>query len=179
MSEVEDTVTGPLDLGDADVKGFAPIDPGRYKGEIADLVWDAVKNAGGKMPVGTPMLKITSRVHQPKIDNEVIDQDRLVWAQYIVPPKDYDPRKRATMLGMIARFFMSLGFTEEQVKASSFNPNFEDLKGQEVVVVVGREPKKDRDGRVVEGEFNNPVKGFKSIDTWADAEGTASGSGLL
>lgn len=168
-------VTGPLDLGDADVRGFAPIDPNRYKGEIVEISWDAVKNPGGKTPVGTPMLKVQFRVENPEIDGEVIDQDRRVFTQFVNPPRDYDKRKRETMLGMIARFFMALGFTEEQVKAAGFNPDFEELKGIPVVLTVSKEQKKDRNGKLVPDEYNNPVKKVAHISTWAEADS----SGLM
>lgn len=172
MSETDvETTTGPLDLGDADLRGFAPLDPQRYDAEIVEIKWDAVKNAGGKLPVGTPMLKVQFRVKNPSIDGEVVDQDRRVFTQYVNPPRDYDPKKRATMLGMLARFFMALGFTEEQVKASGFNPDFEELKGTPVVVTVGKEPKRDRNGEEVPDEWNNPVKNVKAGSLEDSAEG--------
>lgn len=180
MSEVETEAeataesTGPLDLGDADLRGFAPIDPGRYNAEIIEIKWDAVRNPG-KVPIGTPMLKAQFKVINPQIDGEVTDQDRRVFTQYVNPPKDYHPQKRATMLGMIARFFIALGFTEEDVRKPSFDPDFEELKGTPVVVTLGREPKKDRGGNVVDGEFNNPVK---KVDVAGKLE-EAEGSGLL
>lgn len=160
----------PLNLSDADTKGFEAIDPGRYNAEIFEITWDAVKNAGGKTPVGTPMLKIQFRLTDEGVAN------RRVFTQYVVPPADYDAQKKATMNGMIARFFMALGYTEEQVKDKKFNPDFEDLKGKECVVVLGREQKKDKDGNLIEGEFNNPVKGIK--EAGSIATGATSG-GLL
>lgn len=178
MSETDvetEATTGPLDLGDADIRGFAPIDPGRYNAEIIEIKWDAVKNPGGKLPVGTPMLKVQFKVINPQINNEVTDQDRRVFTQYVNPPKDYHPQKRATMLGMLARFFMALGFTEEDVRKPSFNPDFKELEGTPVVVTLGREPKKDKGGNIVEGEFNNPVK---KVDVAGKLEEVAGG-GLL
>lgn len=159
----------PLNLADADLKGFDPIEPGRYNAEIFELSWDAVKNEGGKTPVGTPMLKVQVRLTDEGVDN------RRLFSQFVVPPADYDDKKKATMNGMIARFFMALGFTEEQVRDKKFDPDFEDLKGTPLVVVVGREPKKDREGNIVEGEFNNPIKGFKEAGSIA----VGSGGGLL
>jgi len=162
-------MSNPLNLSDADLSGFEAIDPGRYNAEVFEMSWDAVKNAGGKTPVGTPMLKIQFRLTDEGVEN------RRVFTQYVVPPADYDPKKKATMNGMIAQYFIALGFTEEQVKDKKFNPDFEDLKGREVVVVLGREQKKDRDGNLVEGEFNNPVKGVKPAGSIA----SGSSGGLL
>lgn len=169
---------GPLDLGDADTRGFAPLDPGNYNAEIVQLDWDATTNPNGNLPVGTPMLKIQVKILNPEIDGEVIDQDRRAFAQYFSPPRSYDARKRATMLGMMARFFMALGYQEEEVKSSNFNPNFEDLKNLPVVVTLGKEPKKTRDGVVIEGEFNNPIKSFRAAGT-LEGTATTTGSGLL
>ena len=47
-----------LNLSDADMGGFEALDPGRYNAEVFDITWDAVKNPGGRTPVGTPMIKV-------------------------------------------------------------------------------------------------------------------------
>lgn len=166
MSEMSNS---PLDLSDADLSGFKPLEPARYNAEVFEMSWDAVKNQG-KTPIGTPMLKIQFKLTDEGVNN------RRVFTQFVVPPKDYEPKKRATMQGMIASFFIALGFTEEEVKAPTFNPDFEELKGVACVVVVGREQKKDRDGNIIEGEYNNPVKGIKPAGSLT---ATTSGSGLL
>jgi hypothetical protein len=165
---------GPLDLSDADTRGFAPLDAGRYNAEIVEVKMDATRN-DGKTPKGTPMIKVHVRVLEPQIDGEVVDQDRRAFSQFVIPPKDHDPKKKATMQGMIARFFMALGYPEEQVKDKKFNPDFEDLKGLACVVTLGKEPKKDTNGEVIPDEWNNPIKGFKEAGTLV---GTGGG-GLL
>jgi hypothetical protein len=144
-----------LNLSDADMGGFEALDPGRYNAEVFDITWDAVKNAGGRTPVGTPMIKV---------EFKLTDEDgggRHAWTQFVVPPKDHDKEKAAKMKGMIARFFVALGDTEEAVRAKDFNPDFEDYKGRPCVVVLGREAKRTREGDIIEGEYNNPVKGVK------------------
>jgi hypothetical protein len=167
-------MAGPLNLSDADLSGFEPVDAGRYNAEIVEINWDTVKNLDGrgKMPAGTPMLKIRF-----KIVDDGPAHNRNVWVTYVNPPADYDPSKAAKMRGMIARFFIACGDTEETVRSESFDPDFDDYKDKEVVVVVGKEPKRDREGNLIDGEFNNPVKGVKPAGSIATA--TATGSDLL
>jgi len=146
---------GLLNLSDADLSGFEPIDPGRYNAEVHEVSMDAVKNTGGKMPVGTPIIKVQYRLVDEAVNN------RRVFQQFVIPPNDYDAAKAAKMKGMIARWFIALGVPEEKVRDKKFDPDLQDFVGAKCVVVVGKEPKKDRDGNVVEGEYNNPVKGVK------------------
>lgn len=168
---------GPLDLSDADLSGFDALDSGRYNAEIFEVKWDAVKNASGTgaMPAGTPMLKVQVRILEPKINDVVIDQDRRAFASYVSPPKDYDKKNAAMMRGFLVRFFTSLGFSEEEVMGGGFDPDFDELKGMPCVVTLGKEQKKGSDGKVVEDEYNNPIKGFKPAGSVA----AASGGGLL
>jgi hypothetical protein len=154
---------GPLNLGDADLKGFDAVEPGRYNAEIVKITQDTVKNLSGtgKLPAGTPMVKVQFRLTSNLEGvTEGID-NRRVWASYPIPPKDYDKKASSVMKGMIARLFIALGHTEEEVRDKGFAPEFDDYDGKEVQVTVGREPKKDMQGNIVEGEFNNPVKAVK------------------
>lgn len=163
---------GPLDLSNADTSGFAPIDAGRYNATVFEIKMDAVKNPDGtgKMPAGTPMMKVQFKVNEPQVDGKVIDQDRRVFTQFVIPPKGYDQKKANTMNGMVASFFIATGDDEAKVKSPKFNPDFEDYIGREVVVVVSKEeyPKDS-------GEFQNRVKGVKKAGTLV---GTSS-PGLL
>ena len=163
-------MSGPLNLADADLSGFDPLEPGRYNAEIFEISWDAVKNTDGtgKMPAGTPMLKIQFRLtEEPNIN-------RRVFVTYVNPPKDYDQAKAAKMRGMIARFFIAIGFTEEEVRSGGFDPDFDELRERPCVVVLGKEPKRARTGEIIEGEFNNPVKGVKPAGSIVTS--TASGA---
>ena len=149
------TPGGLLNLSDADMSGFEPLDPGRYNAEVFDITMDAVKNPGGKTPVGTPMIKVEFKLTDEGTSN------RHAWTQFVVPPKDYDKEKAAKMKGMIARFFVAMGDTEEAVRSKDFDPDFEDYKGRPCVIVLGKELKRNRDGETIDGEYNNPVKGIK------------------
>lgn len=160
---------GLLNLSDADMGGFEALDAGRYEAEVFSITMDAVKNAGGKTPVGTPMIKIEFKLTGENAGG------RHAWTQFVIPPKDHDKEKAAKMKGMIARFFVALGDTEEAVRSKDFDPDFEDYIGRPCVVVLGREPKMDRDRNIIEGEYNNPVKGVKPAGSMV---GSAS-TGLL
>ena len=148
-------MVGLLNLSDADMGGFEALDPGRYNAEVFDMTMDAVKNAGGKTPVGTPMIKVEFKLTDDHAGS------RHAWTQFVVPPKDYDKEKAAKMKGMIARFFVAMGDSEETVRSKDFDPDFEDYKGRPCVVVLGKELKRTREGEIIEGEYNNPVKGVK------------------
>jgi len=150
---------GPLNLSDADLSGFEPLEPGRYNAEVFEITMDAVKNTSGegKMPAGTPMVKVQFKL----TGNDDALENRRVFTQFVIPPKEYDKAKAAKMKGMLARFFIATGDAEEVVLNKEFDPDFEDYKGRACVVVVGKEQKRDRQGNVVEGEYNNPVKGIK------------------
>lgn len=163
---------GPLNLADADLKGFEAIEPARYNGVVQEIKMDAVKNTSGsgKMPAGTPLIKIQYRLTDEGVDN------RRVFQTLTIPPADYDAAKASKMKGMIARFFIELGYPEDVVISKKFNIEeaLEDVVGRECVVIVGKEPKKDQNGNVVPDEFNNPVKGIKkagSITTSGESEG--------
>lgn len=163
---------GPLNLADADLKGFEAVDPGRYNAEVFEITMDAVKNASGqgKMPAGTPMIKV-----QFKLTDEGVENKRA-WVQYVIPPADYDATKASKLKGMVARLFMAFGDSEETVLSGSFDPDFEDYIGRPCVVVLGKEQKRDGAGNAIDGEYNNPVKGVKPAGSIAGAEAS---SGLL
>jgi hypothetical protein len=150
-------MAGPLNLSDADLSGFEPLNPGRYNAEVFEITMDAVKNTSGegKMPAGTPMVKVQFKLTDESVEN------RRVFTQFVIPPKEYDKAKASKMKGMLARFFIATGDSEETVLNKDFDPDFENYKGRPVVVVLGKEPKKDRQGNIVDGEYNNPVKGIK------------------
>lgn len=169
------SVLGPLDLSSADLKGFDAVPAGRYNAEIAQISVDAVKNEGGKTPVGTPMIKVQCKLLSNDEGVSEGIENRRVFTQFVVPPKDYDQKKKEVMQGMIARFFIALGIDEAKVKSAKFDPDFDELVGTPVVVTLGYEPKKDAKGEIVEGEFNNPIKGFKP----AGSIGAAAPGGIL
>jgi hypothetical protein len=155
---------GPLNLADADLKGFEAVEPGRYNAEVFAITMDAIKNTSGegKMPAGTPMMKVQFKLTDEGVEN------RRVFTQYVIPPTDYDAKKAATMKGMIARFFIALGETEEAVRSKKFDPEFDNYVGRPCVVVLSKEE--------YNGEWQNRVKGVKPAGEGATGAGQ---SGLL
>lgn len=171
---------GPLDLSDANIKGFEAVDAGRYNAKVFALDMDAVKNTSGrgKMPAGTPMIKVQFKLTADNIDPSV--ENKRVFVSYVIPPEGYDQKKAATMKGMIARFFMALGVPEEQVMSNAFDADFQAFIDSDCVVVVGKEPKRTSDGVVIDGEYNNPVKGVKPAGSiGSPGENGESSPGLL
>lgn len=166
---------GPLDLSGANTAGFEAVDAGRYNAAVAEMSWDAVKNTSGqgKTPAGTPMLKVRFKLISDLNGETDGVEGKSVFASYVVPPKDYEAKKAAIMQGMIVNLFVGLGDKEEDVKNKKFNPDFDDYISRECVVTVGKEPKKDQSGNIIEGEYNNPVKGVKP------AGSVSAPSGLL
>jgi hypothetical protein len=162
---------GPLNLSDADTSGFEAIEAGRYNAEIFEMKMDAVKNTSGqgKLPAGTPCVKVQFKLTDEGVEN------RRVFAQYNLPGEGYDASKAAKMKGMFVRFLTAIGEDEAKVKSAKYNPDFEDFIGRECVVVVNKEPKKTQGGEIVEGEFNNAVKGVKEAGTLVGS----GGGGLL
>jgi hypothetical protein len=59
---------------------------------------------------------------------------------------------------------------------NGFDPDFQDYIDVPCVVVVGKEPKKTSEGVVIDGEFNNPVKGVKAAGTISATADTPEGS---
>jgi len=162
---------GPLDLSNANTSGFEAVDAGKYDAAVAEMSWDQVKNEGGKTPVGTPMLKVRFKLLRNLAGDTDGIEGKSVFASYVVPPKDYDPKKAAIMQGMIANLFIGLGDNEEDVKSKKFEPDFQDYIERECIVTVGREPKKDQTGSIIEGEYNNPVKGVRPTGSVTAASG--------
>lgn len=108
---------GTLDLSGADTSGFDPIPSGWYECIVYEITHVEVEGADGKLAQGTPGINVQFKVDGGQYDN------RRVFNRYWIPNAEQAPdlEKRNKMLGMLARFFMALGWTEEQVKSSSFN----------------------------------------------------------
>lgn len=153
-----------LDLSGADTSGFDPIPSNRYLVRIHKVEMDQTKNAG-KMPAGTPMVKIQLVVDEGEFE------DRYVFDQFVLPPADYE--KRDKMLGFFVRFLVAFGLDEAKVKSKGFKlDSLGDLVGQKAVATVAF--------KKGEGQYqdSNDVKGYKPADTW-NGGASSSGSGLI
>ncbi|HEY1248463.1 MAG TPA: DUF669 domain-containing protein [Nitrososphaera sp.] len=137
-----------LDLTDANTDGFEPLPQGRYQAEIFEITMDETSNPDGKVPKGTPLIKVQYKVTEEPYEN------RRLFQQFVVPPDTHEKSKRAWMLGMIANFFMAMGFDETEVKSANFDPDLEDCKGRAVTITVSQRP--------YEGEMQNVVKGVRA-----------------
>src|SRR3954467_9594601 len=107
---------GVLDLTGANTKGFPALESGTYDFELFDYKVDKTK-PGGKLPEGSPLYKLQFKCIEGEWENQ------RVFDQFSIPPSDYDKDKRATMLGMLARFLMAMGLDEAEVKSKKFNLN--------------------------------------------------------
>lgn len=151
-----------LDLSGADSAGFAPVPSNRYNVRVHKVEMSEVKNEG-KMAIGTPMVKVQLKITSGPCE------DKLVFDQFTLPPKDYE--KADMMLGFFIRFLMALGYDEAKVKSKGFDlNNLEDLIGKEAVATVILKPAK--------GQYDesNEVKGYKPAGTEI---GGGSGSNII
>lgn len=154
MSEGE--FSGVLDLSGANVKGFDPLPSGTYDSELFEHKWDKTKGTG-KISVVCPLLKVQFRViEEPYVNRRLFDQ-------FVIPPKDYDKDKTATMQGFLVRFLVAMGLEQDEVMSKKFNLEeaLNDLHDEPVCVVVGQTP--DLRQTAQEGDMTNDVKGYKRL----------------
>lgn len=150
-----------LNLAGADTKGFDAFPSGTYDAEVFEVSMTAIKGEDGKLPKGTPGFNVQFKITGGEYDN------RRVFNNYWIAPakvngKKYD--KKAMMDGMLVRFFVAIGYDEDQVTGGDFDPDLEDMIGKECRVVVGQ--------KEYEGETQNYLKGVKPA-------GESVGAGLI
>jgi hypothetical protein len=157
-------MAGPLNLADATEQNFDAIDAGRVRARVHEVSMDAVKNENGKLPKGTPGVKFQFAAldENPEYDDAI--GNRRFFNTYWIPPKDYDKQKAGTLKGMLLSTLKALGENEDEVRSKDYDPDWEDFKGRECILVISKEPVK-RDGVEVEGEWQNRVKSVKPIDS--------------
>ena len=165
-----DVTVGPLDLSGADTSGFEPVPSGLYKGTVYEAEWQAVKNEGGKLPVGTPMLNVQFRLEEKVGSPDMKVENRRVFTKYMLPGEGYDAEKTARMKGMFVNFLKNLGYDEKKITKPGFNLDLEELKGKELCLLLGVQPENAEKGYAAQ----NTVKGTKPADAAA-----ASSTGLL
>ena len=123
-----------LNLKDADLKGFDAIPAGTYDAVVYEASMGETEGGeNAKLPKSTPYLNVQFKVEGGEFDN------RRVFNKFIIAPgkvdgKPYEHKKM--MDGMLAKFFMAIGFSEEEVLGGSFDPDLEDLNGRECRVTV-------------------------------------------
>lgn len=153
-----------LNLAGADLAGtdFDAIPSGTYHCTVFKLEMKQTKGSEGSvLPKGTPMINVQFKVEDENSpDGEMKVKNRRLFRQLIIAPakvggKAYEHKK--TMDRILGQFFKCVGFSEEEILSGDFNPDFDDIKGKDILVVVGQKQKYNAE----EGVMDNEVKGFK------------------
>lgn len=148
-----------LNLAGADLKGFEAMDSGVYPATVYEVTLKEISGKGA-LPAGTPMWNVQFRI----ADGHEYE-NRRCFRTYTIAPTEVDGQPyehKAKMDGMIARFLMDIGYTEAEVTGGKFKPDFDDMEGRPVGVVVKRKQKYNT--RPEDNEWDNEVSGTKPID---------------
>jgi len=144
-----------LNMSQADLKGFEPLPAGTYDATVYEVTMKQTKGSdGAKLPAGTDMLNVQFKIDGGEYDN------RRVFRSFIIAPEKVDGKKydkKPMFDGMLARFFMAIGFEESEVVSSEFEPEFDDLVGRECRVTLAVNPGNPERG----WEPSNDVKAVK------------------
>lgn len=152
-----------LDLTEREEMSFEPVPAGKYRASIYDAE-ERSTGGSGKLPEGTPMIAIQWKLEEALFETQENIENRRVFSQNVVPPKEIngEPYKNYKMMnGMIFRLLESIGYTEEELSAGDFELDYDDMKGREAVITVGRYSYKDPD--TDEETIRNNVKGFRPV----------------
>ncbi len=161
----------PLNLTEWEEVSYEAVPTGKYWFEIMDA--EERETAGGegaKLPKGTPMLwvhlRLTGRVGEDSgPDEDSAYYNKRVFSNMVVPPADYDPKKRKMMNGRLVNFFKAVGYTEEEITSGDWEPDYDELYERTGVVQIRKEKdKRDSSGQT----FANSVQSFfpmESVDS--------------
>lgn len=156
-----------LNLAGADLAGsdFDAIPSGTYHCTVFKMEMKQTKGSEGSvLPKGTPMINVQLKVEQDTATDpdgdEVKVKNRRLFRQLIIAPakvggKAYEHKK--TMDRILGQFFKCVGYSEDEILSGDFNPDFDEIKGKDILVVVGQKQKWGAE----EGVMDNEVKGFK------------------
>jgi hypothetical protein len=159
-------------------QSFDAMPAGKYFATIFDAEDRETQGGeGSKMPAGTPMLffhfMITGKVGETEVEDEDYEfYNRRQFRNLVVPPEDYDDKKRKAMNGMIVALYRAVGFTDAEITSGSFDVDTEDLIEKKLVIQITRKPNR------MTKELENSVVGFYSIETAAGEEAAASANVL-
>ena len=140
-----------LNLKDADLKGFDAIPAGSYDALVYEVTQGTTEGKeDAKLPAGTPFFNVQFKVDGGEYNN------RRLFRKFIIAPaklngKPYEHKRM--MDGMIAKFFIAVGFEEDEVLGGDFDPDMDDLAGRECRIVVKQ--------REWNGTMQNDVTAFK------------------
>jgi hypothetical protein len=158
-----------LNLAGADLAGtdFEALPSATYHCSVVKL--EMKKTKGGPdatLPKGTPMINVQVKVVQETVEdaegNEVKCKNRRFFRTLIIAPakingKPYEHKK--TMDRILGQFFKCVGFSEEEILSGDFNPDFDEIKGRDILVTVGQKVKYGTDPE--DEIMDNEVKGFR------------------
>jgi len=123
-----------LNLSGAELKGFDAIPAGTYDAIVYEASMGETKGSeGAVLPAGVPFLNIQFKIEGGDYDN------RRVFRKFIIAPEKVGGKKyehKAMMDGMLAKFFLAIGYSEDEVMSESFEPDMEDLNGKECRIQV-------------------------------------------
>lgn len=168
-----------LNLTDYDEQqAFEAMPAGKYFAVIFDA--EDRETQGGenaKMPAGTPMIfchfMITGKVGETEVEDEEYEYyNRRQFRNLVIPPDDYDAKKRKSMNGMIVALYRAVGYSDAEITSGSFEVDTEDLIEKPLVIQISRRLNKQTK------EMENSVVGFFSIEAAAGSEAAASTSVL-
>lgn len=121
-----------LNLKDADLKGFDALPAGTYDAIVYEATMGETKGGeNSKLPAGTPFVNVQFKIDGGEYDN------RRVFTRYIIAPAKIDGKvyeHKKMMDGMLAKFFIAIGYSENEVTGGSFAPDLEDLAGRECAI---------------------------------------------
>jgi hypothetical protein len=116
---------------------------------------------------------ITGKVGETDVvDEEYEYYNRRVFRNLVIPPEDYDAKKRKSMNGMIVALYRGAGYTDEEITSGDFSVDTEDLIEKPLVLQLTRKLNKETK------DLENNVVGFYSIEAAAGTEAAASSTVL-
>lgn len=150
-----------LNLAGADTSsGFDALPSATYPCAVKKIEMQSIKGDSGTLPKGTPGFSVQFRVVGGEYDNRVLFNNYWI-APAKIDGKAYEHKKM--MDGMIAKFFIAIGYDEKEVTGGDFDPDFDDIVGRECLVTVGQ--------REYNGEVQNIVKGVRPVGTGGSSAG--------
>ena len=156
-----------LNLAGADLSGgdFDAIPSGTYHCKVFKMEMKQTKGSEGSvLPKGVPMINVQFAVEDDTVTDpdgdEIKVKNRRLFRQLIIAPakvggKPYEHKK--VMDRILGTFFKCVGYSEEEILSGDFDPDFDEIKGKDILVVVGQKQKYGAE----EGVMDNEVKGFK------------------
>jgi hypothetical protein len=148
-----------LDLSGADLSGFDAVPSAWYDANVFEVTAAEVENDTGKLPVGTKGLSVRFKLDGGEHDG------KSVWNRYWFAPAEYETK--AQLDGILARFLLAIGYTEEEVKSGNFSIVPEEIEGRPCSINVKK--------YTYDGLDRNRVTGIRP----RGQEVTQEGAGLL